>query len=159
MSVYLLYGLAFLGLGLSFFKDRGKTKMALKKAWKALEGILPQLLGIILLVGIMLSFFNADTISGIIGSRSGWWGVVLSAVVGAITLLPAFIAFPVADLLLKNGAGYMQIGAFASSLMMVGVVTIPLEIKYFGKKATFSRNILAFLFSFLVALIIGKVVG
>ena len=159
MSVYLLYGLALLGLGLSFFKDRGKTKMALKKAWKALEGILPQLLGIILLVGIMLAFFNADTISEIIGFRSGWWGVVLSAVVGAITLIPAFIAFPVADLLLKNGAGYMQIGAFVSSLMMVGVVTIPLEIKHFGKKATLLRNILAFLFSFLVALIIGKVVG
>jgi len=159
MSVYLLYGLALLGLGLSFYKDRAKTTMALKKAWKALEGILPQFLGIILLVGIMLSFFNADTISGILGSRSGWWGVVLSAVVGAITLIPAFIAFPVADLLLKNGAGYMQIGAFVSSLMMVGVVTIPLEIKHFGKKATLVRNALAFIFSFLVALIIGKVVG
>jgi hypothetical protein len=31
--------------------------------------------------------------------------------------------------------------------------------KYFGKKLTIARNVLAFIFSFLVAYIIGKVVG
>jgi hypothetical protein len=38
---------------------------------------------------------------------------------------------------------------------MVGVITIPVEIKYFGKKATIIRNILAFLYSFIVAIVIG----
>lgn len=62
-------------------------------------------------------------------------------------------------LLLQNGAGYMQIAAFISSLMMVGAVTLPLEIKHFGKKASVLRNVLAFLFAFVVALVIGKVMG
>ena len=57
--------------------------------------------------------------------------------------------------LLQNGAGYMQIAAFISTLMMVGVVTIPIEISYFGKKATITRNISAFVFSLVVAWIIG----
>jgi hypothetical protein len=35
--------------------------------------------------------------------------------------------------------------------MMVGIVTLPLEIKYFGKKAALLRNGQAFLFSFIVA--------
>ena len=52
----------------------------------------------------------------------------------------------------------MQIAAFVSTLMMVGVVTMPVEIKYFGKKATLLRNGAAFIFSFVVALIIGMVV-
>jgi len=60
---------------------------------------------------------------------------------------------------LDNGAGYMQIAAFISSLMMVGIVTIPIEVKYFGKKMTIWRNVMAFIFSLLVALIIGKVMG
>jgi len=51
----------------------------------------------------------------------------------------------------------MQIGAFISSLMMVGIVTLPLEINYFGKKTAVARNVLAFFFSFLVAFIIGNV--
>ena len=53
----------------------------------------------------------------------------------------------------------MQIGAFISTLMMVGVITLPLEISYFGKKTAILRNVLAFFFSFLVAFIIGKVVS
>ena len=78
---------------------------------------------------------------------------------GSVTLIPGFVAFPTAAILLQNGAGYMQLGAFISTLMMVGVMTMPVEIKFFGKKATFLRNILALLFSIIVALIIGKVVG
>lgn len=61
-------------------------------------------------------------------------------------------------MLLQGGAGYMQIGAFVSSLMMVGIVTIPVEIKYFGRKLTLLRNGLAFTFSFVVAGFIGWVV-
>jgi uncharacterized membrane protein YraQ (UPF0718 family) len=138
-------------------KDRKKTKLALFKAWKSFENILPQFLGVLVLVGIMLAYFDANTISRVLGDRSGWWGVVIAAVVGAITLIPGFVAFPTAALLLKNGAGLMQMGAFVSALMMVGVVTLPVEMKYFGKKISIYRNLLAFLFSFIVAWVIGVV--
>ena len=159
MGNYILYAGTFLLLVLSFLKDRQKTKKALTKAWKAFENILPEFLGVILLVGIMLAILNPEVISRIIGENSGWFGVVLSAIVGAVTLIPGFVAFPTAAMLLQNGAGYMQIGAFISSLMMVGVVTAPVEIKYFGKRLSIIRNTFAFLFSFVVAYIIGKVVG
>ena len=153
-----LYVITIFLLVISYYKDKGKTKKALKKAWKSFENILPQFLGVIVMVGIVLSIFNADLISKIIGSESGWYGMILSALIGAITLIPGFIAFPTAAMLLENGAGYMQIAVFVSTLMMVGVITIPIEIKYFGKKVTFMRNIIAFFFSFLVAYIIGEVV-
>jgi uncharacterized membrane protein YraQ (UPF0718 family) len=143
----------------SLVKDRKKTKKALIKAWKAFENILPQMIGILVLIGLLLAVLDAQTISDIIGSGSGWLGVAAAALVGAITLIPGFIAFPTAALLLANGAGYMQIGAFISSLMMVGVVTLPLEFKFFGKKAALMRNALAFIFSFGVAFVIGKVMG
>ncbi len=145
-------------LAISFFKDKKKTKMALKKAWKSLENILPDFLVVILLVGVLLAVISPEMIIKIIGPSSGWFGVVLAAIVGAITLIPGFVAFPTAAMLLQGGAGYMQIAAFISTLMMVGVVTMPVEIKYFGKKLTIYRNILAFIFSFIVAYIIGMVV-
>ena len=159
MQTIIFYGLS-IGLVLvSFYKDRMKTKKALMKAWKSFENILPQMLGIITSVGIIIAFLNPERISAIIGGSSGWLGVVLAAVVGSITLIPGFVAFPTAAILLENGAGYMQLGAFISTLMMVGLMTMPVEIEYFGKKATFLRNSFAFIFSFLVAFIIGKVVG
>lgn len=157
MNSYMLFIVVIVLLVISYVKDKKKTKMALKKAWKSFENLLPQLLGIIMLVGILLAFFDAQLISKIIGTESGWLGVIFSAVVGAITLIPGFIAFPTAAMLLKGGAGYMQVGAFVSALMMVGIVTLPVEMKYFGKRVTFMRNIFSFLFCFIVAFFIGKV--
>lgn len=152
-----LYIVCIVFLIISFLKSREKTKKALIKAWKSFENILPLLLGVIFMVGILIAVLNTQVISKLIGSNSGFLGVAISSIVGAITLIPGFIAFPTAALLLENGAGYMQIAAFISSLMMVGIVTLPMEFKYFGKKISIVRNILAFLFSFLVAFVISKV--
>jgi uncharacterized membrane protein YraQ (UPF0718 family) len=158
MFTIILYILTTILLLFSFVKDRKKTKMALKKAWKSFENILPQFLSILIIIGIMLAILNPDTISKIIGQESGWLGMLVTGILGSITLIPGFIAFPLAAALLNGGAGIMQIAVFISTLMMVGIVTLPIEIKYFGKKATFIRNGLAFLFSFIVAVAIGVVV-
>ncbi len=159
IETIIFYSLAAALLFVSLIKSREKTKKALKKAWKAFENILPQMIGIIVLVGILLALLDTETISVLIGAKSGWTGVVIAAVLGGITLMPGFIAFPTAALLIASGAGYMQIGAFVSSLMMVGTVTLPVEFKYFGKKAALWRNALALIFAFAVAFVIGKVMG
>ncbi len=153
-----LYSVATILLVISFIKDKKKTKQSLVKAWKSFENILPQMLGMIVSVGIIISLMSPETISKIIGGSSSWYGVIIAAIVGSITLMPAFVAFPMAAILLQNGAGYMQLSAFVSTLTMVGVLTLPLEIKYFGKKFSLYRNSLAFVLSFVVAFIIGKVV-
>lgn len=157
MFTIILYLLAFVLLILSFLKDRKKTKMALKKAWKAFENILPQFLSILIIIGIMLAILTPEIISKLIGQQSGWLGMLIAGIVGSITLIPGFVAFPLAAALLKSGAWFMQIAVFISALMMVGIVTMPLEIKYFGRKATILRNSLAFIFSFIVAAVIGVV--
>ena len=142
---------------ISFIKDKKKTKRALKKAWKSFENILPQFLIVLVFVGVLLTVMDSEMILKIIGSDSGWLGVILAAIVGAVTLIPGFIAFPTAAMLLEGGAGYMQIAAFISTLMMVGIVTLPVEIKYFGKRLAIYRNVFAFAFSFLVAYVIGHI--
>lgn len=81
----------------------------------------------------------------------------MAAFIGAVTLIPGFVAFPLASALLHNGAGITQIAAFVSTLMMVGIITIPVEIEYFGKKVTIIRNLLAFIFSFIVAGVMGVI--
>ncbi len=132
--------------------------MALKKAWKAFENILPQFLSILIIIGIMLAVLSPEIISKIIGQQSGWIGMVIASIIGSITLIPGFVAFPLASALLKSGAGILQTAVFVSTLMMVGIVTMPVEIKYFGKKATILRNTLAFIFSFVIAIVMGVVI-
>lgn len=151
------YFLACIGLGISFAKDKQKTIKALKKAWKSFENIMPQFLTIVLLIGLTLAMVTPAQISQIMGKESGWTGTLMAAVIGAITLLPGFVAFPLAGSLLRNGAGYAQIAAFVSTLMTVGIITFPLESQTIGRKAALLRNVLAFIFSLGFAVLAGSV--
>ncbi len=151
----ILYIMAISALVLSQIKSRERTRMALIKAWKSFENIMPQFLAILVLIGIMLAILTPEQISRMFGQDSGVLGLFFAAMIGSVTLIPGFVAFPLAAALLENGAGYMQIAAFISTLMMVGIVTMPLEITFFGKKATLIRNSAAFVFSLLVAVVMG----
>jgi uncharacterized membrane protein YraQ (UPF0718 family) len=159
MYNYALYLLAVIFLMVSYKRDKKKTKMALKKAWKSFENILPQILTILSFLGMVLALLSPDVISHLLGQKAGWQGMIIASIIGSITLMPAFIAFPIAAMLLKNGAGLVQLAVFVSTLTMVGIVTLPLEMKYFGKKISIMRNTFAYLFSFMVALVIGVVLG
>lgn len=157
MTTLILYSLSLILLFLSFIKNKDKTKQAIKIGFKSFENVMPQFLGIIFIVGIILAILNPYMISSMIGSESGFLGVFFSSIIGSITMMPTFVAFSTGDTLLKSGAGYAQVGALISTLTLVGVMTFSLESKYIGKKGAFFRNFIAFIFSFLVAFILGKV--
>lgn len=153
------YALALAALAYSWSKDRSKTVLSVRKALKAFCGILPDFLAILALIGVLLTFLSPSVVARFLGARTGFGGMLLSSLVGSITLIPGFIAFPLVKSLLDRGAGLVQMAVFVSTLMMVGVVTAPLETKFFGKKETVIRNVLSYIYSFIVALIIGMVVG
>ena len=159
MTSFILYGLCGVLLIVSFVKDKKKTKKAFINGLKSLENIMPQFLFIAILVGIILSILDPASISNLIGKESGLSGITISSILGSITTIPTFVAFSTGDSLLKSGAGYAQVASFISTSTMVGVLTLSLEAKYIGKKAAFYRNCIAFIFSFVVAIIIGGILG
>ncbi|GAB6169882.1 hypothetical protein JCM1393_23420 [Clostridium carnis] len=159
MTGFVLYTLAFILLFISFLRSSEKTLKALKISFKSFENIMPQFLSIIITIGVILSLLDPETISKIIGNNSGFLGVFMASILGSITMMPTFVAFSTGNSLLQSGAGYPQVAALISTLTLVGIMTFSLESKYIGKKAAFLRNFLAFLFSFIVAFILGKVMS
>ena len=153
----ILYIVVIVWLIISFIKDKSKTKIALKKAWKSFENILPSVLAVLFLIGLILSVLDENTISRLLGEESGVLGMVIAAIIGSITLIPGFVAFPLAASLLQAGAGYAQIAMFISALMMVGIATLPLESKYFGKKIAIKRNLLALGAAIVTSCLIGVI--
>ena len=158
LSTLIFYVIVLILLGISFFKDRKKTAEALLRAWKSFIVLLPPFLTVIFLLGFLVVFIPDKTIALYIGEKSGFLGFLISSIVGAITLIPGFVAFPMAKMLLENGAGIAQMAVFISTLMMVGVVTAPLEASFFGWKATMGRNLMAYFFSFVVGYVVWMVV-
>lgn len=150
-----LYIIAFGLLLLSFIKDRKKTYKALKKAYKSFIKNLKMLMGMMILMGVIFSIINADLIGQLFGKESGLLGILLGLGIGSVSFIPSFIAFPLGATLIENGAGYPQVAGFISSLMGVGIVSLPMEIEYFGKKAAILRNIFAVIASIIFIAVVG----
>ena len=155
MTSYILYLIAGTLLLVSFLKDKNKTKKSIRIAWNSFIKLLPSAFSIMLFVGITLAVFDQKLITSIIGPESGIFGAMFALIIGSITLIPSFIAFPLGGALLKAGAGYMQVAALVTTVMAVGIVTLPAEIKYFNKSIAIIRNA----FSILICIIFTAVIG
>lgn len=141
----------------SVVKSKEKTKKSLKIALKTFIKILPLIIIIVVFIGFLLGFFPPDLISNIIGDQAGFTGMMITAVLGSILFIPALISFPLAGSLLDGGASVMAVTAFITTLTMVGITTLPLELREMGKKMTILRNVLSFVFAVLIALIMGAI--
>jgi len=155
MTLIIIYTLLTIGLIASFVKSKEKTKKAFKIAIKAFKKTTPSLLAVLGIVGLTLGILTPETISKLVGSEAGFIATIMAALIGAITLIPSLVAFPLAGSLLRSGATIMTISVFITTLVMVGIVTMPMEIKILGKKFTLLRNGLGFIAALLIAAIMG----
>lgn len=153
--MFILIIIVALCLMISLIANVNKTFQGITRGLKMFLNILPPLLLVLILVSIFLYLVPDRTIIILLGKRNDIFGILLAALVGAIALIPGFVAFPLARILLDRGVSYSVIAVFITTLVMVGILTLPLEIKYFGKKAAIMRNVL----SFIGALIIGALMG
>lgn len=157
ISGMILYFAAVIYLVTSLKKDKSKTKAALLQAWKMFRNVLPDLLAIMLFVGLTLSLLSPAFISSMIGDNSGLSGILYATILGSIALVPSFIVFPLGHTLVQNGAALPQVAVLMSTLMSVGLTTLSMEQKTFGRSFAYARNASALMMSLLFALIVWVV--
>jgi uncharacterized membrane protein YraQ (UPF0718 family) len=157
MIVITMYSILAICLVLSFNKSKEKTKKAFKIAKKAFVRTAPTLLTVLGIVGLTLGILTPETISRFIGEEAGILATLVASLIGAITLIPSLVAFPLSGSLLRSGATVTTISAFITTSVMVGVVTAPLEMKTLGKKFTLLRNGLGFAAALIIASIMGVI--
>ena len=153
-----LYLIAAIALVISFFFNREKTKKALKIGWKKFNKILGTYLKLLIILSFIL-LFSDEMIIKYLGGHIPIIGLLVGLVVGSITMMPGFIAYPLAGILVDKGVDYMVVAAFITTLMLVGVATYPVEKEYFGRKATIWRNAAGFIIAAIVALSAGLLYG
>lgn len=142
----------------SLFKDKKKTLNSIKMSSGMMKNMMGEIIGILFLIGLILTFIPPDTIRQYMGSTNTLISTIVSAILGSITLIPAFVAFPLVGSLVDAGANIVPVVAFLTTLTMVGVVTFPLEKREFGMKFTIVRNSLSFMFAIIIALLMGVVI-
>ena len=156
MIYYTITGILLL---LSLAADRRKTIEALRIAWKRFSGIVPVFLLMLVFVSITLYFLPREAIARLLGADDPFGGLLIAMVVGSITLMPGFIAYPLCGILRSEGVPFMVLSGFTTTLMMVGILTFPVEKAYFGTRTTILRNLVSLLTALVIAIVTGLVFG
>lgn len=152
---WVITGIAFL---ISIKKDKKKTLGSMKMARGMMKNMIGEIVGILFLIGIILTFIPPESIKSVLGKSNILISTVASAIVGSITLIPAFVAFPLVGSFVDKGASIVPAVAFLTTLTMVGFVTFPLEKQEFGLKFAIVRNGLSFVFAVIIALAMGVLI-
>lgn len=156
-TIIAIYSLLVICLVASIINSKEKSIKALKVAGKSLLKSAPSLLTVLGIVGLTLGILTPETISTLVGAEAGFTATIVAALLGSITLIPSLVAFPLAGSLLRSGATVITISTFITTLVMVGIVTAPMEIKTLGKKFTLLRNGLGFLTALIIASLMGMI--
>lgn len=81
------------------------------------------IISILMLIGLMLAIIPLELIKDLLGNNSLFVSGFYGPIIGAVTIIPAFFAFPLASSLFESGAN------------IVGIAALPIEIEHFGKRS------------------------
>jgi uncharacterized membrane protein YraQ (UPF0718 family) len=143
----------------AFKKSKSDGKKAAKKSGIQFLKQLPMLIAIFLLIGLFDKFIPKSMVIQVVGKGKGILSVFSSAAFGTIVMGPVSSAYPLGGILLKKGATITAVAIFLNAWVMVGFVTIPYEISVFGKRFTFTRNVLAFGGAIVIGILTGLILG
>jgi len=152
-----LWGLAGAAFGASLIKDKKKTFDSIRIARGMMKGMIGEIIGILFLIGLILTFVPPETIKELLGKSDMMLATIAAAFAGSITLIPAFVAFPLVGSFVNVGASIVPAVAFLTTLTMVGIVTFPLEKQEFGIKFALVRNLSSFVFAIIIAVFMGVI--
>jgi len=123
-----------------------------KKTATGILGMLPIILGVILLVSIINVIIPASLYQTIFTGNI-FFDAFKGATIGSVLTGNPVTGYILADAFVKSGINMIAITAFLVSWVTVGVVQLPAESLALGKKFAFYRNLTAFLMSIVVAII------
>lgn len=136
-------------------KNPQRGKQALKIGLQTIFSMLPLILIIIGSIGIFTTTLTPANITKYLGDQAGIGGFLFVSLFGSFLQIPGVIAFPIAAMLLQNGAAVSVVALFAGTSTMSSIFTLPLEIKYLGKKFALTRVILTYFVCVIVGILTG----
>ncbi|OQX52366.1 MAG: hypothetical protein B5M53_08730 [Candidatus Cloacimonas sp. 4484_209] len=132
--------------------DKKQVLTATKKTFALFIEILPFFLSILLLISLYVTlipkgFYNRFfTTNSIIDSFIG-------ALIGSISTGHPVTSYIIGGELLKAGIGLVAVIAFILSWVTVGIIQLPAECYFLGKRFGIIRNSLSFLFAIIISIL------
>ena len=128
------------------------------KAGKGLWNSFPVLIGVILLVSLANSLIQ-ESMYGMLFTGNFISDPIIGGVIGSILAGNPVTSYVLGGELLTQGVSLLAVTAFLVSWVTVGLIQFPAESMLLGRKFAILRNVTAFFFSIIVAILTVGVVS
>ena len=98
-----------------------------------------------LMAGLTQALVSTEFIDRWLGAQSGWRGILLAGLAGALIPGGPYVYYPIAGALLQAGAGLGVLMAFVIAKNLWSVTRLPMELALLGPRLTIIRYLLTFL--------------
>ncbi|MTI47282.1 MAG: hypothetical protein FH761_05540 [Firmicutes bacterium] len=143
-------------LFISFILNKDKTIKALKVAWKKIKKILPSFIKMLILISVMLYLLPDKTIAKYLGGTNIFRETILASALGSITIMPGFIAFPVAYSLYSKGAKLSIVLTYIGAAALTRIPMTIFEASFLGIKFSVIRLLVSIPLVILSSIVIGN---
>lgn len=134
-------------------KTRPKFSRILKQAALSIYYMLPMILGVLGLSAILITFIKPEQVKQVFTGMP-LTDTIYGLLLGAIMMGNAVLSYILGGELLKMGISLYAVTAFLLAWITLGIVQIPMEIEFFGKRFVIVRNMMAIVFTLITSLLI-----
>jgi uncharacterized membrane protein YraQ (UPF0718 family) len=111
----------------------------LEQGARTLLGVVPLLIAAFLIAGLVQILVTREVVTHWLGVGSGWRGIALACLAGALVPGGPYVYYPIAAAIFKAGASLGVLVAFVSAKNLWAVTRLPVEIALLGLRLTFVR--------------------
>lgn len=123
-----------------------------QKSTLSFVAVMPLLLGVIGLVGLFQTLVTPQMLASLFRGEP-LADTLIGTLSGAISSGNPIVSYLIGGELLQQGISLYAVTAFLLSWVTLGLIHLPAEVEVFGGRFTLYRNLLAFLFTVLIALL------
>lgn len=106
---------------------------------------IPLLIAAFLTAGFLQALIQKETVTRWLGEEAGFKGILLACLAGGLIPGGPYAYYPIAQALLKSGAGIGVLVAFVTAKNLWSVSRLPMEFAILGSQITITRYLITFL--------------
>jgi hypothetical protein len=133
--------------------------VVLKKNLNSFKSLLPIFLSIIFLISLVDVLFGVDFYKSVLVFENDFLNSFVLNFFGSVFAGNAIISYMIGESMVNSGVGLYLVLVFILAWVNVGVIQLPAEMFFLGKKFAIVRNLVVFFTNFLVAYLIIYFVG
>jgi len=123
---------------------------SLEKTGRTFGQALPVIAGMLLLTSLALTLFSPEQATRYFG-RNDFIDALLGAALGSIAAGPPLASYLLGGELRDGGVSLLAVTALVVSWVTVGLVQLPAEALFLGRRFAIARNLVSFVFTLAVA--------